>query len=77
MLLGTPCKETWPDLDCLKEWHEFPVWTSSGINKVFPTLENNGLELLRSMLTYDSSIRITAKAATSHPFFNNVNRNII
>jgi cyclin-dependent kinase len=74
MLLGTPRKEIWPDLDNLREWHEFPIWSSSGIDQCFPEFEVAGMELLKKMFIYDSSVRISAKAALSHPYFDDVNK---
>ncbi len=37
---------------------------------VFPTLDENGIDLLSKMLAYDPNNRITASKALEHPFFN-------
>jgi serine/threonine protein kinase len=37
--------------------------------QVVPTLDPLGLDLLKSMLRYEPSTRISAKAALQHPYF--------
>lgn len=43
--------------------HEYPQWRPQDLSRVFPTLEESGLELLRAMLQYDPARRISV----SHP----------
>ena len=38
--------------------------------EVFPSLDENGIDLLSKMLAYDPNARITASKALEHPFFN-------
>jgi cyclin-dependent kinase len=39
--------------------HEFPQWRPQDLSRVFPSLEESGLELLRAMLQYDPARRIS------------------
>jgi hypothetical protein len=39
--------------------HEYPQWRPQDLSRVFPSLEESGLELLRSMLQYDPARRIS------------------
>jgi serine/threonine protein kinase len=39
------------------------------LRETFPKLRDEGLELLHELLTYDPSIRITARAALRHSYF--------
>lgn len=56
----------------LRDWHEFPQWRPQDLARVFPTLEEDGLDLLRRMLQYDPSRRISAKEALRHPYFDDL-----
>merc|ERR1712224_318686 len=60
-LLGTPCHATWPNVEKLKDWHEFPKWNSQELAKVFSALEPDGIDLLKRLFTYDVCDRISAK----------------
>jgi hypothetical protein len=39
--------------------HEYPQWRAQDLSRVFPSLEESGLELLRAMLQYDPARRIS------------------
>lgn len=41
--------------------HEFPQWRPQDLSRVFPTLEEAGLDLLRAMLEYDPAKRISVR----------------
>jgi cyclin-dependent kinase len=71
-LLGTPNDRSWPGVTKLRDWHEFPQWRPQDLARVFPTLEEDGLDLLRRMLQYDPSRRISAKEALRHPYFDDL-----
>jgi hypothetical protein len=45
--------------------HEYPQWRPQDLSRVFPTLEESGLELLRAMLQYDPARRISVSNATT------------
>ena len=39
--------------------HEYPQWRPQDLSRVFPSLEESGLELMRAMLQYDPARRIS------------------
>lgn len=39
--------------------HDYPQWRPQDLSRVFPSLEESGLELLRAMLQYDPARRIS------------------
>jgi cyclin-dependent kinase len=71
-LLGTPSERSWPGVTKLRDWHEFPQWRPQDLARVFPTLEEDGLDLLRRMLQYDPARRVSAKEALRHPYFDDL-----
>ena len=71
-VLGTPDESVWPGVSKLKDWHEFPQWKPQDLRTFFPTLEPEGLDLLRRCLVYDPKERISAKEAMAHPFFRDI-----
>uniref|UniRef100_A0A7S0YKV0 cyclin-dependent kinase n=1 Tax=Polytomella parva TaxID=51329 RepID=A0A7S0YKV0_9CHLO len=73
-LLGTPSEETWPGVTKLRDWHEWPQWHAQDLSRIFPTLEPEGIELLRRMLEYDPARRISAKEAMKHAYFNDLDK---
>jgi cyclin-dependent kinase len=62
-LLGTPSEEVWPGVTKLRDWHEFPQWTAQDLNRVFPTLDASGIDLMQQMLHYDPAKRVTVRPA--------------
>ena len=58
-ILGTPTEDTWPGVTDLKDWHEFPNWQPQDLQKVFPTLHPDGVDLMRQMFIYDPAKRIS------------------
>jgi hypothetical protein len=45
--------------------HEYPQWRAQDLSRVFPSLEESGLELLRAMLQYDPARRISVSLLNS------------
>lgn len=45
--------------------HEFPQWRCQDLSKIFPTLEEAGIDLLKVMLEYDPAKRITVSTAAA------------
>lgn len=45
--------------------HEYPQWRPQDLSRVFPSLEESGLELLRAMLQYDPARRISVSYAAN------------
>lgn len=69
-VLGTPNEASWPKVSYLKDFKsDFPRWEPQPFEKLLPTLEPEGIELLEKLLTYKPSYRISAKNAMCHPFF--------
>ncbi|KAJ2493873.1 Cyclin-dependent kinase catalytic subunit [Coemansia sp. RSA 2050] len=69
-ILGTPTVEVWPDVASLPDYKpSFPKWQAKSLTSLLPSLEANGIDLLRRMLTYDPALRISAKQALAHPYF--------
>lgn len=74
-LLGSPTREEWPYI--LPPNHMPPEWLQSipfyprpaSLALLFPMIEAAGLDLLRRLLDYRPSFRISAKDASVHPFF--------
>lgn len=73
-VLGTPNEEIWPGVTKLRDWHEYPQWRPTDFNKIFPTLEPAGIELMKQMLAFDPSLRISAKEALNHPYFDDLDK---
>ncbi|CAK4078179.1 unnamed protein product [Aphanomyces euteiches] len=72
-LLGTPDETVWPGVSLLRDYAAtFPKWRPQDLDPMFPKLESDGLDLLKKMLVYCPSERITAKDAIRHPYFNDL-----
>jgi cyclin-dependent kinase len=71
-LFGTPSIKTLPNFKQMRDWHDFPMWIPQNLDKIFPTLEPNGVILLRKMFTYDLCRRISAKEAENHVYFDSI-----
>ncbi|UZJ56638.1 hypothetical protein CBS101457_005958 [Exobasidium rhododendri] len=68
--LGTPTDEIWPGVKSLPDYKSsFPQWNGVPLAKAVPTLDENGLDLLRGMLIYDPAGRVSAKRCLLHPYF--------
>ncbi|XP_064185699.1 cyclin-dependent kinase 2-like [Anguilla rostrata] len=68
--LGTPNEEVWPGVSQLPDYKSrFPRWAPQDLAKITPKLQPSGLDLLQQLLLYDPSQRISAKAALTHPYF--------
>jgi cyclin-dependent kinase len=76
-MLGTPSEETWPGVEKLKDWHEFPQWKPQDLTNTFNNFEPKGIELLKHMLIYNPSKRISGKDALSHSFFDTIDKSTI
>lgn len=71
-VLGTPNEQNWPGVSNLRDYRNtFPNYPQNPIEAVISGLNLDlfGLDLLKRMLTYDPTKRITAKAALHHPYF--------
>lgn len=72
-LLGTPTEDDWPGITNKAYFPDFkasfPKWKRDYHKQLCTNLDDNGLELLESMLVYDPVSRISAKQACLHPYF--------
>ena len=73
-LLGTPNEDVWEDVTKLQDWHEYPQWRPQDLSKVFPKLDEQGIDLLQKMFEYDPAKRITAMDALQHPYFDSMDK---
>ncbi|BDA41628.1 Cyclin-dependent kinase B1-1 [Coccomyxa sp. Obi] len=73
-LLGTPTEAEWAGVSKLRDWHEFPNWRKQDLNKHFPTLGADGIDLMERMFAYTPSKRITARDALQHPYFDDLDK---
>jgi len=73
-VLGTPNEEIWPGVTRLPDYKfTFPMWKKTSIAKALNfQVEEDALDLLEKMITYDPSKRITTKDALKHPYFNEI-----
>ncbi|PIA14698.1 Pkinase-domain-containing protein [Coemansia reversa NRRL 1564] len=69
-ILGTPTEDIWPDVTSLPDFKpSFPKWQGKSLPDLLPGLDEDGIDLLKRMLTYDPAHRISAKQALAHPYF--------
>jgi len=71
-IMGTPSNETWPQVENLRDWHDFPQWKPTDLYKIIPQLGKDGCDLLTAMLQLDPAKRITASDALQHPLFDDI-----
>jgi len=68
--MGTPDELAWPGVSQLPDYKPtFPKWTGSDFKEMFPKLEQNGMDLLLDLMTYDPAKRVSAKKALHHQYF--------
>ncbi|XP_058788741.1 cyclin-dependent kinase 2 [Phymastichus coffea] len=71
--LGTPDETIWPGVSQLKDYKSmFPQWEPRDLDEVVPMFDVKAKDLLMELLTYDPNVRITAKQALSHSYFEGV-----
>jgi cyclin-dependent kinase 2 len=71
--LGTPTETIWPGVTKLPDYKAtFPKWPPQDLSKVVPVLNADGIDLLREMLMYEPSRRVSAKGALRHAYFGDV-----
>ncbi|KAH3686408.1 hypothetical protein WICPIJ_002587 [Wickerhamomyces pijperi] len=70
-ILGTPTPEVWPDVAYLPDFKPtFPKWSRKNLQDSVPSLDAAGVDLMKQMLVYDPSGRISCKRALLHEYFN-------
>ncbi|XP_037352580.1 cyclin-dependent kinase 18 isoform X2 [Talpa occidentalis] len=77
-LLGTPTEETWPGVTALSEFraYNFPRYLPQPLISQAPRLDPDGINLLSSLLLYESKSRVSAEAALSHPYFRSLGEHV-
>ncbi|KAK3738054.1 hypothetical protein QZH41_012922 [Actinostola sp. cb2023] len=72
-ILGTPTDDEWKGVTLLPDYKSsFPKWSGDGLRKSVPNICDDGLDLLKMMLTYDPAKRISAKRALKHKYFDDL-----
>ncbi|KAI8986329.1 serine/threonine-protein kinase pef1 [Pilobolus umbonatus] len=73
--MGTPTESSWPGVSKLPEY-KVPnvVYPQRDIGQLLPNIDSLGLDLLNRMLQYQPQLRITAKEAMNHSYFDDVKR---
>nr|XP_045378764.1 cyclin-dependent kinase 18 isoform X2 [Camelus bactrianus] len=77
-LLGTPTEETWPGVMALSEFraYSFPRYLPQPLISHAPRLDTDGINLLTSLLLYESKSRVSAEAALKHPYFRSLGERV-
>ncbi|XP_065829234.1 cyclin-dependent kinase 5 homolog [Oscarella lobularis] len=70
-VLGTPTEETWPGITSNAEFqsHNFRNYKTERFSKYAPRLDEDGYNLVTSLLQFENKKRKLAKEAMMHPFF--------
>ncbi|KAJ3146120.1 Cyclin-dependent kinase catalytic subunit [Geranomyces variabilis] len=76
-LLGTPDESVWPNVENFPDYKRvFPKWNRQDMSKLVAPeiLSPQGVDLLSRLLTYNPAMRISAKQALMHPYFDGVEK---
>lgn len=69
-VLGTPNEAAWPGVTELPDFKPiFPNWQAQNLRGIFPTLGEEGVDLMDQLLAYYPVHRISAKRALKHQYF--------
>jgi non-specific serine/threonine protein kinase len=69
-VFGTPTEETWPHVSELSEYKpNFPIYPATPLQNKLPSMDPIALDLLARFLQYQPNMRITAKEALNHVYF--------
>jgi len=69
-IMGTPTKQSWPEMVNLSEYKEnFPKYKAKKLKNFVPKLGKQGLDILVKFLQFDPMKRISGKNAMKHEYF--------
>ena len=75
--LGTPDEDVWSGVTTLPDYKPtFPKWPrrANWPQRMCPTLDPLGCDLLSKMLAFQPNKRISARAALAHPWFDDLDK---
>ncbi|KAL0809847.1 hypothetical protein ABMA28_011336 [Loxostege sticticalis] len=67
-LIGRPSRQEWPDNVSIVP-DSFPDYHAQDLADVLPNIHPNALDLIKKMLVFDPSKRLTALDCLEHPYF--------
>lgn len=67
--LGTPSAEDWPGVNYLPNYFPHDPSPQISFRHAFPSASPNAIDLMKSLLSFSPSARITANQALKHAFF--------
>ncbi|XP_067122798.1 cyclin-dependent kinase 1-like [Centruroides vittatus] len=71
--LSTPTEDIWPGVSQMPDYKPiFPRWKQNILITNVPQLDTSGIDLLQKMLVYNPSERISAQAALTHSYFDDL-----
>ena len=67
---GTPTEQSWRDFRALPQWSDdFPVYPGTPVAELLPEMDDAGRDLFVKMMMLDPDLRISARDALKHPYF--------
>jgi len=72
-VLGTPDEASWPGVTSLPDYQSFfPRWAGAPVTQAAPRLSALAGDLLKKLVMYQPSRRLSAHGALMHPYFDDV-----
>jgi negative regulator of the PHO system len=72
-IMGTPTERTWPNITQFPEYKTtFQMYATQDLRQILPQIDATGINLLSRMLQLRPELRISAKDALNHPWFNDI-----
>ncbi|XP_077981972.1 cyclin-dependent kinase 17-like isoform X2 [Glandiceps talaboti] len=77
-VLGTPCEDTWSGISLHEEFqsYNFPQYQPEPLINHAPRLDADALNLLSLLLKFEGKMRVSAKEAVKHSFFQYLGNNV-